>query len=117
VREGGVHAFDGDLDDYRDLLLGRKSEPAAAPRPRSQPPKAPRGRPNLKNLQNRIKRLEELMTRLNERIAQIEARLAEPAAYQDPEGLKALLADQAYLRKELGEVENEWLAKQGELES
>jgi ATP-binding cassette subfamily F protein 3 len=112
VRDGRVEAFDGDLDDYRDLLLGRKSAEPAPPPPKPAPRK--RG---SKNLQTRIKRLEELMTRVNERIAEVEARLGDPAVYSDAPGVQALLADQAYLRKELVELENEWLEKQGELES
>jgi ATP-binding cassette, subfamily F, member 3 len=113
VRAGRVQAFDGDLDDYRDELLGRKPvESAPAPRPRERVAR----KPASKNLQARIKRLEELMARLNERIAQVEARLGDPAAYRDTEGVKALVADQAYLRKELGDLENEWLDKQAQLE-
>jgi ATP-binding cassette, subfamily F, member 3 len=113
VRAGRVQAFDGDLDDYRDELLGRKAvESAPPPRPREKSARKP-----SKNLQARIKRLEELMTRMSERIAEVEARLGDPAVYQDAQGVKVLLADQAYLRKELGDLENEWLAKQAELES
>ena len=49
------------------------------------------------------------MAELNRRKAAIEARLADQAAYQDQEGLKALLLDQAYVAKELEQVEGEWL--------
>jgi ATP-binding cassette subfamily F protein 3 len=114
VRAGRVQAFDGDLDDYRDELLGRKPV-ASTPAPR--PTEKVARKPASKNLQARLKRLEELMAKLGERIAQVEARLGDPAVYQDAQGVQALLADQAYLRKELGDLENEWLAKQGELES
>ena len=49
------------------------------------------------------------MTRLNARKAEIEARLGDPAVYQDQAALKALLLDQAYVAKELEQVETEWL--------
>jgi ATP-binding cassette subfamily F protein 3 len=56
------------------------------------------------------------MNRLNAQKADLERRLADPALYQDPEALKALLADQAYVAREIAQVEAEWLAKQAELE-
>jgi len=114
VRDGQVEAFDGDLDDYRLALLNRKpAQPPAPPKPR---PAAPRPA-SKKNLQNRIQRLEEHMKRLSGEIAAVEARLGDPATYEDGEAVKRLLADQAYLRRELDQVETEWLARQAELES
>jgi ATP-binding cassette subfamily F protein 3 len=113
VREGRVDAFDGDLDDYRLALLNRKAPPPVAVKAKPTPSKAP----SKKNLQNRIQRLEEHMKRLGGEIAAVEARLGDPATYQDADALKALLADQAYLRRELEQVESEWLARQAELES
>jgi len=113
VRAGRVQAFEGDLDDYRDELLGGK---AVQPVPAARPKEKAARKPASKNLQARIKRLEELMARLGERIAAVEARLGDPAVYRDSHGVEALLADQANLRKELGDLENEWLAKQAELE-
>jgi len=112
VRDGRVEAFDGDLDDYRLALLNRKVRPTPAPAKTA----APRP-PSKKNLQSRIQRLEEQMKRLSAEIAAVDARLGDPAAYEDGEACKRLLADQAYLRRELEQVETEWLAKQAELES
>jgi hypothetical protein len=57
------------------------------------------------------------MTSLNERLSAIEAKLADPASYGDAGALKELIDDRAWLRKELDEVEEEWLARQTELES
>jgi ATP-binding cassette subfamily F protein 3 len=107
VKEGTVQAFDGDLEDYRESLL--KVKIAVAPPEKKQNPG--------KNLQTRIKRLEETMAKLNSQKSAIDARLAEPALYQDPAALKALLLDQAYVGKELAQIEGEWLQKQAELES
>ena len=115
VRDGTVTPFDGDLDDYRESLLTREAKPALPPKPR--PVKA---RPaSRKPLEARIKRLEELMGRLNARKAEIDAQLGDPALYADErkDDLKALLVDQAYVGKELAQLEAEWLAKQTELES
>jgi len=111
VKEGTVQAFDGDLEDYRESLLKTKSEVVFKEKIILK--KKPPG----KNLQSRIKRLEESIAKLNSRKSAIDARLAEPALYQDPAALKALLLDQAYVGKELEQLEGEWLLKQAELES
>jgi ATP-binding cassette subfamily F protein 3 len=63
-----------------------------------------------------VKRLEELMARLTAKKTEIEAKLGDPAVYQDAEAVKTLLADQAYVLRELEQVEAEWLEKQAELE-
>jgi len=105
VAAGGVRAFDGDLDDYRESLL--KTKPAK-PEP-VKPVKAPK--PELKRPEEkRIKRLEEKMAKLNTRKAEVDRQLGDPATYQDGEMVKKLLIDQAYVAKELEELEAQWLA-------
>ena len=108
VADGALRGFDGDLDDYRDWLLKRN----VVPKPEKKKPVAAKPRAvSRKPVESRIKRLEELMTRLNARKAEIEARLGDPAVYQDPAALKALLLDQAYVAQELEQVETEWLER------
>ncbi len=69
-------------------------------------------------LESRIKRLEEKMAKLNAQKAAIEAGLGEPGLYGEAgkETLKILLMDQAYVVRELEQLEREWLEKQGQLE-
>ena len=112
VANGTLREFDGDLEDYRDWLLKREpapkvAKPAAAPRPKSV---------NKKPIVARIKRLEEMMSGLNAQKTSIEARLADPAVYLDQEALGKLLQDQAYVAREIEQVETEWLEKQAELD-
>jgi ATP-binding cassette subfamily F protein 3 len=109
VANGALREFDGDLDDYRDWLLKRDLVPKKEKekKPVSARPKPVSRKPN----EARIKRLEELMSRLNARKAEIEARLGDPAVYQDQAALKGLLLDQAYVAKELEQVETEWLER------
>jgi ATP-binding cassette subfamily F protein 3 len=126
VADGKVQPFDGDLDDYRELLLNREAKPPPAAAP-DKPPAPPdrvggrdsRHRGSRKGLEARIKRLEELMARLNAQKADIEARLGDPALYADErkDELRRLLLDQAYVGKELESLEAEWLEKQAELEA
>jgi ATP-binding cassette subfamily F protein 3 len=115
VADGRVKPFDGDLDDYRESLLGRGAKVPPPPKP-----KPVKERPvSRKPLEARIKRLEELMARLNARKADIEARLGDPALYAEArkDDLRTLLLDQAYVGKELEQLEAEWLEKQAELEA
>jgi ATP-binding cassette subfamily F protein 3 len=113
VADGAVKPFDGDLDDYRQSLLNREPQPPPKPKPAKSRPLS------RKPLEARLKRLEELMGRLSAQKADIDARLGDPAIYspERKDELKGLLLDQAYVGKELAQLEAEWLEKQAELES
>ncbi len=65
-----------------------------------------------------MKRLEEQMEELGAKRSAIDARLADSASYLDEnkEALKSLLLDQAYVGRELEQLEAEWLELQEELE-
>ena len=110
VKDGRVEPFDGDLEDYRDGLLKTKAEPA----PKPVVKKAVAGK--KKNVESRLKRIEETMAKLNAKKSGIETQLAQPEVYQDAEKVKGLMLDQAYVAKELDQLESEWLEKQAELE-
>jgi ATP-binding cassette subfamily F protein 3 len=119
VADGRLRSFDGDLDDYRDWLLKSKLEkplekPAEAAPKRKPPPSSSTRR----SLEARIKRLEEMIDRLNAKKSALEARLADAALYRPEakDALQAALLDQAYVGKELVELEGEWLEKQAQLD-
>ncbi len=139
VAEGRLQAFDGDLEDYRDWLFRTKLAPAeAVPLPEAEKPAAAappvastrRGQKRReaeerqrqsaarKPIESRIKRLEELMAKLNAQKSAIDARLADPAIYGEAEkdALKALIVDQAFVARELAQLEAEWLEQQQKLE-
>jgi ATP-binding cassette, subfamily F, member 3 len=97
VKDGTVEPFDGDLDEYRDAVLQKAAPERKPPRPKGRAP------------QSRLKRLEEQMAKLTARKAALERELGDPAAYQDAGRVKALLADQAGLARELEALESEWL--------
>ncbi|MGB6055531.1 MAG: ATP-binding cassette domain-containing protein, partial [Burkholderiaceae bacterium] len=139
VADGRLQPFDGDLDDYRDWLFKTKladkaqgtvplptPQAAVAPAPaadrREQKRAEAEQRQRLatlkKPIEARIKRLEEQMAKCEAKKADIDARLSAPDIYDGgrKEELKTLLADQAYLAKELGQLEAEWLEQQEALE-
>ena len=59
------------------------------------------------------------MAKLNAKKADVDARLLEPGIYEagKKEELKNLVADQAFLTRDLGNLEEEWLGLQEQLES
>ncbi|HYC41448.1 MAG TPA: ATP-binding cassette domain-containing protein [Noviherbaspirillum sp.] len=143
VAEGKLQPFDGDLDDYRDWLFKTKLGKAELPASASEKPNSQQSvgtasesredrqerrrleaeeRQRLSSLrkpiESRIKRLDEQMAKLNVRKAEVDARLADPAIYDDAnkEELKAMILDQAYIAKELEQLETEWLEQQEALE-
>ncbi|MGB5080426.1 MAG: ATP-binding cassette domain-containing protein [Burkholderiales bacterium] len=141
VADGRLAPFDGDLEDYREWLFRTKLAPAeeSVPLPETKkdaPAKPaaraidPRGRKRReaeerrrqstarKPIESRIKRLEEQMAKLNAQKSAIDAQLADPAIYGEEkrETLKALIVDQAYVARELAQLEAEWLQRQEQLE-
>ena len=72
-----------------------------------------------KPLESRSKRLEEQMTKLEAKKLALDTQLADPAIYGEAQKdvLKALILDQAYVARELAELETEWLALQEQLET
>jgi ATP-binding cassette subfamily F protein 3 len=71
-----------------------------------------------KPIESRIKRLDEQIAKLGARKTEVDAKLANPAIYDDAnkEALKALVVDQAYLTKELEQLEADWLHQHEALE-
>lgn len=146
VHDGKVAPFEGDLDDYRDWLLGRTgpeagSAPGApgartAPAPRGNPAASAPGRDasarerrrqeaaareahagQRRPLEARVKRIEEQLEKLNAARRALEDRLAQPDAYAAGGPIRDLLIEQAYLQREIAQLEEEWLSQQTALEA
>ncbi len=124
VANDRVQPFDGDLDDYRDLLRQRETginaaEPAGASRKQQK-----RDEAEARNQRYAQKRpLTQRLAKLEKRIAELERErkplglwLADPESYADKEKLQPALLREAALRLELERAEEEWLRLQAELE-
>jgi ATP-binding cassette, subfamily F, member 3 len=128
VADGGVVPFDGDLDDYRRMVLKErggaeetKGRNAAETTPRegrtNQRRAAAQKRAELAPLRRRIAGLEADLTRLGARIAEIDAALADPKLYHgDAARLTALAKERAETADALAATEVEWLTASGDYE-
>jgi ATP-binding cassette, subfamily F, member 3 len=126
VAGGGVRPFDGDMDDYRDLVLsgeldgaqGRSERPAAGGSRTDERRAAAERRIALAPLRKRLEAVEKRMAKLNDVIGKVDAALADGSAFQrDPAKATDLARMRAEAAEALAAVEEEWLALSGELEA
>ncbi|MGH1543004.1 MAG: ATP-binding cassette domain-containing protein [Arenicella sp.] len=135
VAAGRASEFDGSVDDYPKWLAehhkahkastqdatgknaGSSSQTAA--QKKEQKRLAAQQRQQEQPLRNLIKRAERVMEKLTQDKQGIESQLADNDLYLDEnkEQLKQLLADQAYIQKELDAAEQQWLEASEKLES
>lgn len=131
VADGGVSPYDGDMDDYRNLLLGRKpgngsaqvstkKEPAtAAPTidRKEQRREAAEKRKALAPLRSQIQRAEKNVAKLEAEKAKITAALADPSLYDgDNAALIDLQRQHGHVERDLAAAEEAWLALQEQWE-
>jgi ATP-binding cassette, subfamily F, member 3 len=116
VADGTAGVFDGDLDDYRDLVLGRRHRDADVPsrldlrasRLEARRLSAAR-REELAPLRNRIKAAETAMTRFAAEIARIDAQLSSDLVVRNPGQVAALAKARAHAVDALARSEEDWL--------
>ena len=128
VDAGAVRRFDGDLDDYRDWVLGRKSPTEAAPGSaptgdrRAQKRVEAEARQRLsdqrKPLQQKLDRIEKELEALTAEKRELDVWLAAPEAYLDEnkERLKTTLARHGDIGWQLARMETQWLEANEALE-
>ncbi|MCB1644786.1 MAG: ATP-binding cassette domain-containing protein, partial [Pseudomonadales bacterium] len=134
VDEGRVQLFEGDLDDYRQRVLGSpvsnptrtasESGPAGVGQTGQSRDKKPASSPGrgtgkeIRQLRTRIKTLDERMERLHRKLAEVDTALGDTTLYESRENnqLQSLLRDQLSLREELEAAEEEWFEKSARLE-
>ena len=125
VAGGTVTPFDGDLDDYRALVLSnardetaRESKSAERPSRSEARRAAAERRAELAPLKRRITALEAEMGKLNTRMGEIDRSLADPLLYaRDPARVATLAKERADAAAALAAAEEQWLELSGEYES
>ena len=122
VRDGTVTPFEGDLDEYRDVVIGtskRRKEKDEPPPPVPEPAKAdPARRANPTVLRKKVDELHALMGKIETLIKGIDTELADPGLYaRNPTRAADLTKARANAEKKLAETEEEWLLLSEELEA
>jgi len=122
VADHAVTTFDGDLDDYRRMVLSSRGERSTRDRPpgertqdrnKPEPPKgARRG-----SLKQKISSAEAEIERINGIIAKIDAALALPDIFaRDPKQAAQLTQARANAASALARAEDEWLVASAEVD-
>jgi ATP-binding cassette, subfamily F, member 3 len=128
VGGGSVKAYDGDLEDYRNLIVGgspknsdkrRLAEEAAAEAQRSksdQRKAAADRRKEMAPLKKKIGELEATTAKLQKRILAIDTELADPAVYDNKARIVALGKERTDCERRLVDAEEQWLTLSAEYE-
>ena len=131
VNGGKVTEFDGDLDDYRDFLLGKTSKGAGKKKdqktavevkavdPKQQRQEAAALRAKTQPLKKLINNLERKIDKSNDSLKAVEAQLSDSSLYEagNKAQLDELLAKQQTLKAESEDLEMQWLEAQESLEA
>jgi ATP-binding cassette subfamily F protein 3 len=120
VADGTVRGFDGDLDDYRALLVER-ARPAAkqdAPNRRDDRRDRAEARAALAPLRRQARAAEARLAKLAEERAALETKLADPALYAPGRAAEVTATNTrlAVIAREAASTEEEWLAAEEALE-
>ena len=117
VDGGTVSNYDGDLNDYRRLLLdkangGKRGEKDGTAQSRKEERRAAaQARTQLAPLKKQVEKTEKEMERLHLRKAEIEKKLADPTLYQGPaDRLTAIRKEVADAERLLAQAEAAWIA-------
>ena len=125
VADGRVQTFEGDMQDYRKLVLdnarssAKKREREASPQNVTEQRRdAARARKEAAPLAKKVQAAEEKMERFTGLIARIDLTLADPRAFERKPGEAVKLSQQrAELEKALAAAEEEWLELSSEYEA
>ena len=132
VAGGTVQSFDGDLDDYRRLLLEQRREKAREkdsdrPEGESRPEngnrkekrrQAAEARAQTAHLRKAAQTAERRLRDLEGRRKLIEAKLADPEVYGGPTSqLMRLQLELSETKKKIAAAEEAWLSAEGKIEA
>ncbi|WP_346897769.1 ABC-F family ATP-binding cassette domain-containing protein [uncultured Roseibium sp.] len=126
VADGGVGPYDGDMEDYRRLILQgpdalkkarREEEDEDKGSAQERRREAAEKRHQLKPLRQKIEAAEKEMARLQDKIGKLDVALADPEFFtREPERAAKFAKERAYCEKKLVRTEEEWLELSAEYE-
>ncbi|HET7413515.1 MAG TPA: ATP-binding cassette domain-containing protein, partial [Pararhizobium sp.] len=125
VRDGTVSVYDGDLEDYRSLIVGgsraaEKEKLTAADEPKSkadQRKAAADRRSAMAPLKKKISEIESLTAKLEKTIQSLDTELADPALYDKaPVRAAAKAKERSDAQARLAAAEEDWLTLSAEYE-
>ncbi|HXM00623.1 MAG TPA: hypothetical protein VN932_11885, partial [Rhizomicrobium sp.] len=124
VADGGVHPFDGDLDDYRRFLLSgdstptRREEPAPKISKEDARREAAEKRRTLKPLKEKVEIAESQVATLTAEIKKYDFALSDPLLFtKDPAKGAAVSRKRADALRKLEAAEARWLAANEDYEA
>ena len=127
VADGAVKPFDGDMEDYRRLILegpeereagSRAADPGRAVSAQDRRREQAQKRAELAPLRKRIKETESLIERLHKELHHLDTSLADGDLYaNDPSKAARLARERAEAARRLATAEDDWLALSGEYEA
>ena len=125
--DGSVKPFDGDMEDYRRLILegpearaagSRAADPGRAASAQDRRREQAQRRAELAPLRKRIKETESLIERLHKELHHLDTSLADGDLYaNDPSKAARLARERAEAARRLATAEDDWLALSGEYEA
>jgi ATP-binding cassette subfamily F protein 3 len=116
VNEGTVRPFDGDMDDYTDLVLGksrgtRRSERSATVAP-SDAPRTPKPTPTA--VQKKLQQIEFRISVLKDKLTVLDRALADHTLYaEEPQKAADFMKLRSKLAVDLDQLETDWLQAHG----
>src|SRR4051794_8207603 len=118
VAGGRVRPYEGDLDDYRRLLLetSASTTPPPAAKPRADRLSASARRSLIAPLREAARRAERELERLTRERAALDAALADPATYERGADVAALQRRLDELARLAADAEAEWLEAEEQIE-
>ncbi|WP_419910602.1 ABC-F family ATP-binding cassette domain-containing protein [Hoeflea sp.] len=123
VRDGTVSNYDGDLEDYRAVIVSgsrgqaRQKETSSIASKAEQRRAAADRRKELAPLKKKINEIESLTARLEELIQRLDKELSDPAIYDsDPQLATRKAKERSDAQRELAAAEEQWLLLSAEYE-
>ncbi|WP_075290336.1 ABC-F family ATP-binding cassette domain-containing protein [Pararhizobium arenae] len=117
VRDGTVTSYDGDLEDYRSVIVASNKPKGAKTKPvdeavnkADQRKAAAEKRAAFAPLKKKINEIESLTEKLQKQIRALDAELEDPALYEkSPDKAAAKIKERGELSGKLAKAEDEWM--------